>query len=300
MSSLADANDMKCAACGKGGDDLKACTACKLVKYCNASCQGGHWSKHKKECKKRAAELKDEALFKQPPPREECDICMLTLPIAVEERKYQPCCGKVLCYGCIRAAYMADNRRLCPFCRTPEATSQGETLERIQKRAEIDDAEAIYSLGCLYKRGDMGLPQDYDRAMELWLRSGELGHAMSYSKIGTAYYNGQGAERDVKKAIHYYELAAMVGDECARHNLGCMEKDAGNNMSRATKHWMIAAGAGYDNSLTNIRACFMDGYATKEDFEKALRSHKEAKDEMRSDQREAATAATSPDGILRM
>ena len=97
MSSLADANDMNCAACGKGGDDLKGCTACKLVKYCNASCQRVHWPKHKKECKKRAAELHDEALFKQHPPRDECDICMLTLPLLAAEQKYHHVVGK--CYA---------------------------------------------------------------------------------------------------------------------------------------------------------------------------------------------------------
>ena len=46
-----------CAACGKSGDNLKACTACHLVKYCNRDCQILHRPKHKKECRKRAAEL---------------------------------------------------------------------------------------------------------------------------------------------------------------------------------------------------------------------------------------------------
>ena len=32
----------------------------------------------------------------------------------------------------------------------------------------------------------------------------------------------------------------------------------------------------------------MAGYATKDDFEKALRAHQESKDETRSDQRDAA------------
>ena len=53
---------------------------------------------------------------------------------------------------------------------------------------------------------------------------------------------------------------------------------------------MISAGAGHDVSLKLIRAGFMDGYITKDDFETALRAHKEAKDEMESDQREAAAA----------
>ena len=34
----------------------------------------------------------------------------------------------------------------------------------------------------------------------------------------------------------------------------------------------------------------MNGHATKDDFEKALRAHKDAKDEMKSDQRDAAAA----------
>ena len=41
----------------------------------------------------------------------------------------------------------------------------------------------------------------------------------------------------------------------------------------------------------NIRLCFLNGHATKEEFERALRAHKDAKDEMKSDQRDAVAAA---------
>mgnify|MGYP000184238260 CR=1 FL=1 len=56
------------------------------------------------------------------------------------------------------------------------------------------------------------------------------------------------------------------------------------------KHWMIAAGVGVDKSLKEIQKGFMNGHVTKDEFEKALRAHKESKDEMKSDQREAAAA----------
>ena len=82
-SSTADTITL-CANCGKGEEsagDLKACTACKMVKYCNRDCQIAHRLQHKKACKKRAAELHDDALFKDPHPREDCPICMLPLPI---------------------------------------------------------------------------------------------------------------------------------------------------------------------------------------------------------------------------
>ena len=71
-----------CANCGKdgGNNGLKACTACKLVKYCNRDCQMAHRSKHKKACRKRAAEMRDEELFKEPP-NKDCPICLLRLPL---------------------------------------------------------------------------------------------------------------------------------------------------------------------------------------------------------------------------
>lgn len=71
--------------------------------------------------------------------------------------------------GCIYAAAVADHRR---FCRTPAAKSEEEANERLKKRAEADDANAIHNLEYLYHDGDMGFPQDREKAMELWLRAG--------------------------------------------------------------------------------------------------------------------------------
>ena len=59
-----------------------------------------------------------------------------------------------------------------------------------------------------------------DKALELWHRAVELGYAAAYYSIGYAYYNGKGVEKDNKRAIHYWELAAMGGDATSRHNLG--------------------------------------------------------------------------------
>ena len=231
----------------------------------------------------------DEDLFKQPPPRDECPICMLPLPFDRAKVCYKACCGKIICLGCMHAAFTADDRRLCAFCRTPSPASDEDYIERLKKRAEGDDAVAMRNLGCCYRDGKHGLPQYYDRAMKLLLRAGELGSAVEYNNVGYAYENGEGVARDMKKAKYYYELAAMGGHVIARHNVGVLEAQAGNT-NRAVKHWMISAGAGDDDSLTAIRNCFLDGHATKDDFEMALRAHKEANDEMKSDQREAAAA----------
>ena len=207
-----------CANCGKGeegSDSLKKCGACKMVKYCSRDCQKAHRSQHKRECRKRAAELHEEALFKQPPPEEDCPICFLRVPTLSTGRRYNACCGKTICSGCVHAGALVGDDHLCPFCRTPAATSDEENIKRIKKRVDMGDAQAIYSLACHYDEGKRGLSQDRDKALELWRRAGELGDAVSYCKIGNIYLQGRGVERnDEKKATQYWELAAM-GGECS-------------------------------------------------------------------------------------
>ena len=90
------------------------------------------------------------------------------------------------------------------------------------------------------------------------------------------------------KAKYYYELAAM-GDVLARYNLGACD-DAGN-MDISTKHWMISAGAGHDDSSKAIRQGFLERHATKDNFgEGSTCSNYATVDEMKSDQRDTAEA----------
>jgi TPR repeat protein len=231
----------------------------------------------------------DEMIFKQPPPKEDCPICMLPLPELETGRKYKSCCGKTICSGCIHAVAKRDGGvGLCPFCRTPTPTSE-EIVEQIKKRMEIGDAEAIYEMGICYSNGSRGLPQNLAKALELWHRAGELGNTASYHNIGIVYLNGEGVERDEKKAMHYYELAAMGGHATARHNLGALEFNA-RNMGRALKHFKTAAGSGSYDSLENIKRMFMNGDATKDDYAKALRVYQAYLVEIKSPQRDEAAA----------
>ncbi len=58
----------------------------------------------------------------------------------------------------------------------------------------------------------------------------------------------------------------------------------------AVKHFMIAARIGDDESLKELRRLFLNGRLPKSDFEMALRAHKEASDEMKSEQRAAVAS----------
>ena len=283
-----------CANCGKGEEssgDLKACVACKLVKYCNRECQIAHRPLHKKACKKRAAELRDEALFKDHPPPEDCPICLLPLPLNALESTFKSCCGKVICNGCIDAmdaeAYGRGKISLCAFCREPHPSSEEEDIKRMNKLIEADNAYAFNMFAEYYASGMKGMPQDFAKANELWLKAGELGCALAYCNLGFSYVYGYGVDVDKKKAKHFHELAAMNGDVQARHNLGITEEKAGN-IARAKKHYMITARAGDKQSLDKVKAGFKQGSVTKDEYANTLRGHQQRVGEMKSDTRDKA------------
>jgi len=291
-----DVSTSVCANCGKEGSDVtNTCNKCKMVMYCNAACKKKHRKKHKKECERRVAEMHDEALFKQPPPDEDCPICFLRMPTLQSGQTYMACCGKVICNGCIHAFQSRAIKKeddVCPFCRTPPLSSGEEMIKRLEKRIEMNDALAIYQLGCIYRDGVYGMPQDSIKALEFWHRAGELGSSAAYYNIRYSYKIGFGVERDEKKAKHYGELAAMGGSVKGRCFLGVVEGNTGN-MDRALKHWMTAVSGGCIDSLENIKLMHIDGIATKDDYAKALCSFQTYLDEIKSDQRDEAASDTN-------
>ena len=296
MSSAAVKEDdtmLFCASCGTaGGDDitLKKCTACYLVRYCSVKCQREHRPKHKRECKKRAAELHDELLFKQPESSHmgDCPICCLPLPIVTNECCSYACCSKFVCKGCAYAnaqrEFEGNLQRKCPFCRKALPNSNEESDKRSMKRVEANDAFAMFDMGT--KRLDEG---DYKAAFEYFTKAATLGDAVAHYQLSIMYHHGTGVEKDRKREWHHAEQAAIGGHAMARHNLACLEGQNGQP-NRAAKHFIIAAKLGHVESLERIEAMYKAGYhVSKDDFDSALRGHQAAIAATISPQREEAT-----------
>ena len=303
-----------CAECGEegGGDvSLKACKSCWLVKYCNAKCQKKHWSRHKKICKQRAAELRDEALFKDPPPKEDCPICFLpmlqklvccvSLPPAtitsvpiwdfaeaneelahIETEEYFSCCGKSICVGCVNSFRKSGND-VCPFCKAKiSGKTDEEQLEELRKRMAANDPGAIYLLANYYYYGWGSLEQDQTKAIKLYIRAADLGDSQAHCNLGKVYYEGG----DLTKAKFHYEAAAMAGLDVARLNIGSTEASSGN-MDRAVKHWTIAASAGNYQAMHAVQRLFEEGIVSRDAIESTLAAYNNSCVEMRSEAREA-------------
>ena len=287
-----------CANCGKGEEessDLKSCASCKMVKYCSRDCQEAHRPQHKQECKKRAAELYEENLFKDHPPTQECPICMVPLPVDGETNDvFKSCCGKIICIGCQIGFWETGKGKkfeeiLCAFCRRPEFNSDDELIKRLKVHMDKGNGDAITFIGAMYLKGMHGLPQDYEKAHKYFLQAGELGCASGYYNLAKLYESGLGVGEDNKKAKHYHEIAAMMGDVTARCCLGAHEVDDDSStqaIRRAHKHLMIAARAGHTVSLDVTKKGFMLGHVTKDEYAQTLRAYQKSCDEMKSDARE--------------
>ena len=281
-----------CASCGIAEVDeikLKDCDGCDLVRYCSEECREDHNPVHEKACKKRAAELRDELLFKQPESScyGDCPICCLPLPLDMQKSSMcnSNSCNKVICNGCnianvIRAMEMRLDHS-CAFCRK-HATTAKENDKRRMKRVEANDPIALCHEGIDQRRKG-----NNTRAFEYWTKAAELGDVESHFRLAAMDHDGVGVEKDTGKGTYHLEEAAICGHPTARYLLGRYEWSIGN-AERAVKHWIIAATQGDDGSIEALMKAYKGGLVSKEDLASALRAHKAAVDATKSPQRDVA------------
>ena len=85
----------------------------------------------------------------------------------------------------------------------------------------------------------------------------------------------------------WLSLAAMNGSSAARHSVGLVELEA-ENYHRAMRHFLIAAKAGFKDSLDAVKAAFEGGLVTKDEYANTLRAYQKIQDEAKSEMRDKA------------
>ena len=300
-----------CSACGKKSDTLKKCNGCLCVWYCDKKCQNKHRKEHKKECKVIKKELDKRGgkldlgteLNVGPPlgelsPQEECPICMQVLPIHASLRTYSNCCGKLICGGCGNRHNMKQDAErgqkqkqpaapTCAFCRTTLPKTDEEIVARLQKRAKKNDPNALLSMAInVYGTGQLGLPVDQAKCIDLLRQSDDLGFPPAQAQLGDYYYDGEmGLEQNEEVALRYWEKAAEGGHLPALYNLGCIESNNGNSAA-ALHHLRLAASGGHKISMGALVQCFEAGLLQHKDLAETLKVFYRARAEMKSEDRD--------------
>jgi hypothetical protein len=63
--------------------------------------------------------------------------------------QYFPCCGKIICGGCVHSLRESGNDDKCPFCNSEGGKTDEECVEDLMKRVEADDAASICMLAAV-------------------------------------------------------------------------------------------------------------------------------------------------------
>jgi TPR repeat protein len=150
------------------------------------------------------------------------------------------------------------------------------------KRVEKNDPDAMTQMGAM--RYDEG---DYISAFEYYTKAAALGDADAHARLAVMYSNGEGVEKDEKKAVYHLEEAAISRDSYARCILAAIEIENGR-YDRAVKHFIIAANLGDEDSMKALWKCYAEGYISKDDLTVTLRTHQAAINATKSSQRKAA------------
>ncbi|KAI9317041.1 hypothetical protein BX666DRAFT_135982 [Dichotomocladium elegans] len=90
----------------------------------------------------------------------------------------------------------------------------GRAIELYKTAATVaDDAKAQYHVGLQYRRGTMGLPQDYKEAVRYLSRSAQHGYAPAQRMLGLMYAQGLVEDRkNDRMAFTLFRQAASQGD----------------------------------------------------------------------------------------
>ena len=240
-------------------------------------------------------ETKDIDLFAPIAEREECQICMIPIPLDDKEITFMACCGKSICTGCIHRNWMngAKNGKprqevqKCSFCRQPPPENIIKSLKVLMKRD--NSSQAFMQMAIRYKRGE-GVIQSDSKALEMYIRAAELGFAEAFGKLGSYYQLGVApVELDMSKALAFYEICAKQGSVRMHRMLSEIHGRNGNHQE-SIKHLKVAASAGEQDAMALSMKFYKVGLLSKEDLTKTLRAHQTSLNEMKSTERDDARA----------
>ena len=149
--------------------------------------------------------------------------------------------------------------------------------------------------------GQLGLPVDKSKCIDLLRESADLGCPGSQHQLGVFYLNGEmGLKQNEEEALRHWEQAAESGHVQAQHSLGCIKAEQSycrntslsirrTNHIAAMRHFRTAASAGYRISMDSLIARFELGFLHHGDLAETLQAMYRSRAELKSEGRDQYT-----------
>ncbi|POG57790.1 hypothetical protein GLOIN_2v1791279 [Rhizophagus irregularis DAOM 181602=DAOM 197198] len=172
------------------------------------------------------------------------------------------------------------NTKNCSYCNKPFAEKLWckECIISLEKLAKNGDKEAMLNLANCYKNGE-GTEKNLEKAFHYYQKAAENGNEEAMYNLAKFYYNGEGTEKNLDKAFYWYQKAVENGNKEAMNNLAyCYTNGEGTekNLEKAFHWYQEAAENGNEMAMNNLALCYENGKGTEKNLGKAFHWYQEA------------------------
>ena len=148
-----------------------------------------------------------------------------------------------------------------------------KAVKVFSKLAEKGHAEAQFYLGLCYYNGE-GVSQSYSDAVKWYSKSAEQGNADAQNNLGLCYYKGEGVPESYSDAMQWWSKSAEQGNADAQNYLGeCYYYGYGvpKNSSDAVKWWRKSAEQGNAYAQYHLGVCYYNGEGVPQSYSDAVK-----------------------------
>ncbi|POG66287.1 kinase-like domain-containing protein [Rhizophagus irregularis DAOM 181602=DAOM 197198] len=172
------------------------------------------------------------------------------------------------------------NTKNCSYCNIPftEKLWCKECINSLEKLAENGDKEAMFNFANCYRDGE-GTEKNLEKAFHWYQKAAENGNEKAMFNLAKCYVKGEGTEKNLEKAFHWYQKAAEKDYTKAMYNLAIFyENGKGTEMNlEKVFHWyQKAAENGIEEAMNNLANCYKNGKGTEKNLEKAFYLYQKA------------------------
>ena len=116
------------------------------------------------------------------------------------------------------------------------------------------------------------IPEKPDVQLTALSKKALAGNTKAQLQMGLAYEFGQGTDKNIENAMHWYRIAADKGDPVAQTDLGYLYETGGNgpgNLGEAAKWYLRAAVSGLSRAKFNLGVLYLEGNGFQRSDEEA-------------------------------
>ena len=137
---------------------------------------------------------------------------------------------------------------------------------------DVGDADGQYNIGMCFATGE-GVDKNLELAFHWFQKSADQGNAVAQNHVGYCYKKGEGVEMDLELAFHWFQKSADQGNAVAQKNLGfCYTTGEGveKNLDLAFHWYKKSAEQGNASAQNNLGVCYYNGEGVEKNLELAF------------------------------